>query len=125
MEHIPQLLNNTNNLVLFAQNPKPFLGTWNGTLSAMGMEFTIGVELSLDDDGNIQGTIDVIEQGAEDLPLGEFELEGNKISFKIVHPDVPGDSTFTGELYEGGKTIAGTFSRMGMEGEFTLKMEEQ
>lgn len=106
---------------IFAQDPKPFLGKWKGSISIMGTELEIIVEFSLDDKGNIQGTIDVPQQGAEDLPLGEIKIEGKKISFMIVAPGVQGDPTFQGELDESGKKIAGTFSQMGYEGTFTLE----
>jgi hypothetical protein len=93
---------------LKAQDAKPFLGTWDGALGVMGVELKITVKLSLDEEQNIQGTIDIPEQGAMDLPLGDFALDGKKISFKIA--SVQGDPTFSGELDETGKKIAGEFS---------------
>ena len=108
---------------VMAQDAKPFLGTWNGALSVIGQELEITVELSLDETKNIQGTIDVPAQGAIDIPLGEFKLEGKKISFKIVHPQVTGDPTFSGELDEAGKKISGEFSQGGAVGTFSLEKE--
>ncbi len=108
---------------LMAQDTKPFLGTWNGALSVMGQELEITIELSLDEENNIQGNIDVPIQGAIDLPLGEFNLEGKKISFKIVHPQAQGDPTFNGELDETGKKIAGEFSQGGGVGTFSVEKE--
>lgn len=106
-----------------AQDTKPFLGTWNGALSVIGTELEITVELSLDEAKNIQGTIDVPAQGATDIPLGEFKLEGKKISFKIVHLQVQGDPTFNGELDETGKKISGEFSQGGAVGTFSMEKE--
>ncbi len=106
---------------LMAQDAKPFLGTWDGSLSAGGIELQISVELSLDEGKNIQGTIDVPDQGAMDIPLGEFTVEGKKISFKIVHPQVQGDPTFNGELDETGKKISGEFSQGGSFGTFSVE----
>ncbi len=108
---------------LMAQDAKPFLGTWAGSLSAGGIELQISIELSLDEGQNIQGTIDVPDQGAMDIPLGEFNLDGKKISFKIVHPQVQGDPTFNGELDEAGKKIAGEFSQGGAVGTFSVEKE--
>jgi hypothetical protein len=107
---------------LMAQDTKPFLGTWNGTLS-IGMELEIIVEFSLDEEKNIQGNIDVPAQGAMDLPLGDINIEGKKISFKIVHPQVQGDPTFSGELDETGKKISGEFSQGGAAGTFSVEKE--
>jgi hypothetical protein len=108
---------------LMAQDAKPFVGEWDGTLSGMGIEFTIKIKLSLDEGKNLQGTIDVVEQGATEIPLGEFNIEGKKISFKIVHPQVQGDPTFNGELDETGKKIAGDFSQGGGSGTFSVEKE--
>jgi hypothetical protein len=108
---------------LLAQDAKPFVGTWNGALSIMGQELEIIIEISLDEGNNIQGNIDVPAQGATDIPLGEFNLEGKKISFKIVHAQVQGDPTFSGELDETGQKIAGEFSQGGAVGTFSVEKE--
>jgi len=108
---------------LFSQDAEPFIGTWNGAISIVGQELEIIIEISLDEANNIQGNIDVPAQGATDIPLGEFDLEGKKISFKIVHPDVQGDPTFNGELDEAGKKIAGEFSQGGAVGTFSVEKE--
>ena len=106
---------------LKAQDAKPFLGTWDGALSVAGMELKITVKLSLDEEQNIQGTMDIPEQGAMDLPLGDFTLDGKKISFKIVHDQVQGDPTFKGELDETGKKISGEFSQGPAVGTFSVE----
>jgi len=108
---------------LTAQDAAPFIGTWNGALSVVGQDLEIIIEISLDEANSIQGSIDVPAQGATDIPLGEFDLEGKKISFKIVHPDVQGDPTFNGELDETGKKIAGEFSQGGAVGTFSVEKE--
>ena len=108
---------------LMAQDAKPFLGTWGGSLSASGQELEITIKLSLDEGQNIQGTIDVPSQGAMDVPLGEFNIEGKKISFKIVHPQVQGDPTFKGELDESGKKIAGEYSQGPSIGTFSVEKQ--
>ena len=108
---------------LMAQDAKPFVGTWNGALSVMGQELEINIELSLDEGNNIQGNIDVPVQGAVDIPLGEFNIEGKKISFKIIHPQVQGDPTFKGELDAPGKKIAGEYSQGGGVGTFSVEKQ--
>jgi hypothetical protein len=108
---------------LFAQDATPFLGTWKGAISAMGQEFGIVVEFSLDEAKNIQGNIDIPAQGAMDLPLGDIQIEGKKISFKIVHPGAQGDPTFKGELDEAGKKISGDFSQGPATGTFSMEKE--
>jgi hypothetical protein len=58
-----------------------------------------------------------------DVPLGSFTVEGKKISFLIVHPEVQGDPTFKGELDESGEKITGSFTQGG--GEFTFYLEKE
>jgi hypothetical protein len=108
---------------LSAQGDEQYLGTWKGAISVMGQELEIIVEFSLDDGKNIQGNIDVPAQGATDIPLGDISIEGNKISFKIVHPQVQGDPTFKGALDESGKKITGDFSQGGATGTFSIEKE--
>ena len=57
------------------------------------------------------------------LVLTTHNIEGKKISFKIVHPQVQGDPTFDGELDESGKKIAGEFSQGGAVGTFSVEKE--
>jgi hypothetical protein len=103
----------------FAQDVKPFVGTWSGALSVMGQELEIEVDFTLDDDGNLQGTIDVPMQGATDIPLINAAVEGKKITFVI--DGAPGEPTFAGELDEAGTKIEGTFTQSGYEGTFSIE----
>ena len=106
-----------------AQDAKPFVGTWNGAIMAGGMEIGIVVKFSLDDKGLLQGTIDVPDQGAEGLILGNVEIEGKKVTFMIDDPGAPGEPTFMGTLDDTGKKIDGDFTQGGMQGSFNLAKE--
>lgn len=108
---------------IFAQDAKPFLGTWNGTISVMGQELEITVKFALDEAKAVTGTFDMPSQGATDVPLGNIKIEAKKISFMIDAPGVPGEPTFAGELDETGKKIAGTFTQADIEGTFTVEKE--
>lgn len=108
---------------LSAQDDEQYLGIWKGAINVMGQEMEIIVEFSLDDGKNIQGNIDVPAQGATDIPLGDISIEGNKISFKIVHPQAQGDPTFKGTLDESGKKITGDFSQGEATGTFSIEKE--
>jgi hypothetical protein len=105
----------------FGQDAKPFVGTWNGAIEAGGQQFEIVVNFSTNDDGNIQGTLDLPSQGAAGLALSNFEIDGKKIGFMIDGPQ--GEPTFKGELDEAGTKISGSFSQSGVEGSFSLEKE--
>lgn len=106
-----------------AQEAAPFVGNWNGNLSVAGMELSITLKISLDEEKKLTGTIDVPDQGAIDIPLAGFEIDGKSVTFIIDHPGVPGEPTFTGKLDETGKKLSGTFTQSGAEGEFTVEKE--
>lgn len=106
-----------------AQDAKPFVGSWKGSLSIMGMELEIKVAFSLDESQKLNGTIDVITQGAVGIPLGNIEVKDKAITFMIDHPNVPGEPTFKGTLDGTGKKIAGDFTQSGYAGTFALEKE--
>ena len=103
-----------------AQDAQPFLGAWKGTLSIAGVELEIGLNLKLDEAKKITGTFDSITQGAMDIPLGQFAIEGKTISFIIDHPGVPGEPSFKGTLDETGKKLIGDFTQAGYAGTFAV-----
>lgn len=106
---------------VFGQDAKSFVGAWNGSIEAGGQHIDIAVHFSTDDEGNIQGTIDVPVQGLSGLALSGFEIDGKKITFMIA--GVPGEPTLKGELDEAGTKISGSFAQSGVEGSFSLEKE--
>ncbi|MBM3306507.1 MAG: hypothetical protein FJY79_11300 [Candidatus Aminicenantes bacterium] len=106
-----------------AQDAKPFLGAWKGSLSIMGMELEIRVDFSLDESKQVKGIIDVVTQGAMGVPLGNIEIKDKAITFMIDHPNVPGEPTFKGTLDATGKKISGEFTQSGYAGTFAIEKE--
>jgi len=104
-----------------AQDTKPFIGAWKGTLSIAGMELEIGLNFTLDEAKKIQGTFDSISQGAFGIKLGNFEIKDKAITFIISDPNVPGEPAFKGTLDETGKKIAGDFTQAGYAGTFAVE----
>jgi hypothetical protein len=102
------------------QDGKAYVGIWEGALSVGGMELEIILDLSLDVNQQLTGNIDVPAQGAMDIPLGDFKIEGKKITFVIDDPNVQGDPIFAGELNEDGTVLSGSFSQGGAEGTFEV-----
>jgi hypothetical protein len=106
-----------------AQDTKPFIGAWKGTLSIGGMELEIGINFTLDEAQAIQGTFDSITQGAMGHPLGAIEIKDRTITCKIDHPNVPGEPTFKGTLDETGKKLSGDFTQAGYAGTFAVEKQ--
>ena len=106
-----------------AQDAKPFLGDWKGTLSVAGMDLEIGLHFKLDEAKKITGTFDSITQGAMDLPLGAIEVKDKTITFMIDHPNIPGEPTFKETLDETGKKLSGEFTQGGAAGTFAVEKQ--
>ena len=106
-----------------AQDAKPFLGAWKGTLSIAGMELEIGLNFKLDEAKKVQGTFDSITQGASGLALGSIEIKDKTVTFMINDPNVPGDPTFKGTLDETGKKMTGEFTQAGYAGTFAVEKQ--
>lgn len=106
-----------------AQDTKPFIGAWKGTLSVAGMELEIGINFTLDEAKKMQGTFDSITQGAFGIKLGNIEVKEKTVTFLIQDPNVPGDPTFKGTLDETGKKLSGEFVQSGYSGTFALEKQ--
>ena len=104
-----------------AQDTKPFLGDWKGTISVMGVDLEIGLHFKLDEAKKITGTFDSITQGAMDLPLEAIEIKDKTITFLLS--GVPGDPTFKGALDETGKKLSGEFTQGGAAGNFAVEKQ--
>jgi len=106
-----------------AQDTKPFLGAWKGTLSVAGVELEIALNFTLDEAKKIQGTFDSITQGGFGIKLGNIEVKDKTITFIIDDPGAPGDPTFKGTLDATGKKLGGEFSQSGMAGTFAVEKQ--
>ena len=104
-----------------AQDPKPFIGAWKGTLSVAGMDLEIGLNFKLDEAKKITGTFDSITQGAMGLALGGIEIKDKTITFMLS--GVPGDPAFKGVLDAAGKVLAGDFTQGGAAGTFSVQKQ--
>ena len=106
-----------------AQDTRPFIGAWKGTLSVTGVELEIGLNFTLDEAKKIQGTFDSISQGGFGIKLGNIEIKDKAITFIIDDPNAPGEPTFKGTLDETGKKLGGEFAQSGMVGTFTVEKQ--
>jgi len=104
-----------------AQDTKPFIGAWKGTLSVAGGELEIGINFTLDDAKKIQGTLESITQGGFGIKLAKIEIRDKTITFIIDDPNAPGEPTFKGSLDETGQKLSGDFTQSGMAGTFALE----
>ncbi|SYZ72656.1 Beta-lactamase [Candidatus Zixiibacteriota bacterium] len=93
-------------------------GHWDGAISLPGTELKITVNFTNDSTGALAGTIDIPQQGANNLPLGNVSQIENTVQFQI--PNIPGAPTFNGTIGTSGDSITGDFSQSGGQYEFHL-----
>jgi hypothetical protein len=106
-----------------AQDTKPFIGAWKGTLSVAGVDLEIALNFTLDEAKKMQGTFDSITQGGFGIKLGNIEVKDKTITFIIDDPNAPGEPTFKGTLDATGKKLGGEFSQSGMAGTFAVEKQ--
>ena len=93
----------------------PLLGEWVGPID-VGMKLTIVLKYNKDKDGKFSGTIDIPEQGANGLPLGEVTLAGDEANFDVPAARIKfrckldGD-TLKGHLIQGTQEIPIEFKK--------------
>ena len=103
---------------LRAQDAKPFLGDWNGSISIAGIDLEISLHFTLDAEKKLAGTIDVPAQGASGLALADLKFENKFLTFTITN--IPGEPpVFKVSLDETGLKMTGTLNQNGMDGTLT------
>ena len=94
-------------------------GHWSGKIETPGTPLAVEIDLETSSEGKLSGEISIPAQKAKDLPLGEFSLQGDEISFRIE--GLPGNPTFKGKISGQGDRIAGTFTQGAGSFEFNLE----
>lgn len=90
-------------------------GRWEGAISIVGQRLGIVVHLETNA-GVLEAFIDIPQQAASGLPLGNVRHEGDRLHMELVAG--PGLAVFDGEVE--GDTIAGQFTQSGLQGTFEL-----
>ena len=85
-------------------------GTWTGTIATPGAPVAITMTLQRDEAGAWSGTLVIPAQGAS-LPLGSFEADGARISFRVMAG--AGNPSATATLNADGSRLSGTFTQGG------------
>jgi len=100
------------------EEPSPE-GIWTGTLKVSAIELRLVFIISAGEDGALSGTMDSIDQGANDIPVSEVTRSDGKVKFTV--PSVIG--YFEGEFNEDGTVLEGEWNQGGMA--MPLKLERQ
>jgi hypothetical protein len=94
---------------------KPLLGEWFGKLTVPGItSLTIIYRFEITKDGKLGGFMDVPDQNAKGIAMGDVAFETNQLSLRIPSAAIE----YTGHL--SGNSIKGTFKQSGASFELNL-----
>jgi hypothetical protein len=93
-------------------------GHWEGSIQVESREVKIEIDLTKSANGELTGAFSNPTQNLRGLPLGNFAVDGNAISFQIKGK--PGERAFKGALSSDGNSLSGDYNQAGYTLPFTL-----
>ena len=105
-----------------AQNYEDVAGEWSGAIEITGQNLTTDFVFSYDD-GELDGTIDIPQQMAFNLPVEFVKVEGDSLIFQFQTGTGP--ALFRGEWNRGNMTISGMFEQMNMSYPFSIEKKDE
>ncbi len=97
-------------------------GYWSGAIEVYDQELAINITFSFVD-GILDGTIDIPEQNAYNLPVEVLEMDEESITFQFQTGTGP--AIFRGKWNAADNTIAGDFEQVGEKFPFKLKKQSR
>jgi hypothetical protein len=90
----------------------PLVGTWEGTLQADGGSYRARLNITKDEAGTINVTVDSIDQNQMGLPASNVSLKGSTFHFELRSHE----GVYEGTVDEMKTLIKGTWSQRGDAG---------
>src|SRR5437762_7325206 len=101
-------------------NSKSLEGEWNGTLEAGGQKLRLLLKITKSSADKLTGTIDSLDQGANDIPISSVEQKGDQVKLELsgIGASYQGKMNaesleITGEWQQGGGSFPLVFRRSG------------
>jgi hypothetical protein len=105
--------------VLSAADASKTAGYWSGTITTPRGEVLLSVELTANQAGALQGTVDCHRLGVRGFKVDVVKVVDSAVEFAL--PGLPGDPRFSGKLAADGASIAGDLSQGGGTMPFRLE----
>ncbi len=100
---------------LLAQTSVNPSGHWEGKVEVPGQAIGFEIDIAPGANGEFVGTADIPAQKLKALPLLQVAVQGNSIRFFVRS-----DQTFSGDFFDGGKSMSGTMAVDGTTLPFSL-----
>ena len=91
-------------------------GVWEGALDANGTTLHVRFKFVKGADGNITGTLDSLDQGANGLPVGAITRTGDKVTIDLKAIN----GSYAGTLNKDATGMTGTFTQNGFDMDLAL-----
>jgi pimeloyl-ACP methyl ester carboxylesterase len=105
---------------LQAQQLAEIAGNWSGSIVVSGQELGIDFVFNYDD-GELDGTIDIPQQNAFNLPVEFLYTEADSLAFQFQTGTGP--AVFMGNLNEANDEISGLFEQLGTRFPFSIQRQ--
>ncbi len=92
-----------------AQDSASIAGDWNGTLEVLGQKLRLVLRIKKNADGKLTGTLDSLDQGANDIPVSHVEQAGEDVKLELSGIA----AAFQGKLNATGTEITGAWKQSG------------
>jgi len=84
-------------------------GVWNGALDVQGQKLHLVLKVKKSADGKLSGTLDSVDQGANDIPISLVEQKGDSVKLELAAIG----ATYEGKMNASGSEIAGQWKQGG------------
>lgn len=108
--------------VLHAQQTADIAGSWSGSITVTGQELGIDFVFNYNQ-GEFDGTIDIPQQAAYNLPVEFTYVEADSMVFQFQTGTGP--AVFMGSLNESRDEISGLFEQLGTQFPFSIMRQNQ
>jgi hypothetical protein len=92
-----------------AQDSAGIAGDWNGTLEVLGQKLRLVLRIKKNADGKLTGTLDSLDQGANDIPIAHVDQAGADVKLELS--GIAAD--YQGKLDGTGTEISGAWKQNG------------
>jgi hypothetical protein len=83
------------------------VGDWSGTLNAGPAKLRLLLHIKAAQDGTLTGTLDSLDQGANDIPISTVELKDGKLNLNVAAVN----GTYEGTVNKDSSEITGTWTQ--------------
>ncbi len=91
------------------ESPARIEGIWEGALDTGAFKLRLLMKISRLPDGKLKGTLDSLDQGANDIPMSVVTFEGGKLHVEIKSIQ----ASYDGTLNADGTQLSGEFTQGG------------